>query len=240
MAKKTGQLIIKQHQPVKFWFMVVAYAISLCVAGWGLYYLGSRSAGYDFSELSDRFTAAVEYTQKLEEEKAKLSEQVAVLERDRQVEQHAVSDVDSSLKDMQQEIIELKEEVAFYRGIVAPRESAGGLNVQSFKVEKTGEERAYRFKLVLTQVARTDVMVKGFVRLEIEGVRDGKPAKLSLSEVTGGAHSNLEMKFKFFQTLEGNMVFPVGFAPTGIQVDIVPAGGRAGLNKSFGWDTLSG
>ncbi len=240
MAKKAGQLIIKQHQPLRHWLTMSAYVISLGAAGWGLYFLGQRSAGYDFSQLSDKLVATGDYARSLEEQKSRLSEQLAVLERGRQVEQQAISDVDSSLKDLQQEIIELKEEVAFYRGIVAPRESDGGLNIQSFKVEKTSEDRVYRFKLVLTQVSKNDSLVRGRVRIDLAGIRDGKPARLQLSEVSGNTPPNLDLKFKYFQTVEGSMLLPVGFNPTEIEIEITPVGGRAGMSKSFSWESLLG
>lgn len=240
MAKRTGQLVIKQHQPLRHWLTMSAYVISLSAAGWGLYFLGQRSAGYDFSQLSDKLVATGDYARSLEEQKSKLSEQLAVLERGRQVEQTAFSDVDSSLKDLQQEILELKEEVAFYRGIVAPRESDGGLNIQSFKVEKTTEERVYRFKLVLTQVSKNDSLVKGRVKIDLAGIREGKPTKLTLSEVSGSSSPNLDLRFKYFQTVEGSMLLPVGFSPTDIEIEILPIGGRAGFSKSFNWESLLG
>ncbi len=240
MAKKTGQLVIRQHQPIRYWATMSAYVIALCSAGWGLYFLGQRSAGFDFSQLSDKLVTTTEYVRNLEEQKAKLSEQIAVLEQGRQVEQQAFSDVDTSLKSLQQEIIELKEEVAFYRGIVAPKESEGGLNIQSFKIEKTSEDRVYRYKVVLTQVSKSDSLVRGRVKIDLAGIRDGKPTKIPLSEVSGNTPPNLDLRFKYFQTFEGSMLLPVGFNPTNIEIEIEPAGGRAGLIKSFSWDSILG
>jgi hypothetical protein len=114
------------------------------------------------------------------------------------------------------------------------------LNIQSFKLEKTPEERVFRYKLVLTQVSKSDALVRGRVRIDLAGVREGKPAKLPLSEVSGNAAPNLDLRFKYFQTLEGSMLLPVGFSPTDIEIEIVPAGGRTGLSKSFSWESLLG
>jgi hypothetical protein len=238
MAKKAGQLIIKQHQPLRYWLTLLVYGVVVAAAGWALYTVGERRAGYNNVELGERVTKLTEYIATVEDQKAKLQEQIAVLERNRQIEQQAVSDVDSTLKALQEEVLELKAEVAFYRGIVAPRESEGGLNIQNFKVERTTDERGFRFKLILTQVAKNDASVRGYVKIEISGIQDGKPVKMPLSEVSGGAIPNLDLRFKYFQTVEGNMVLPPGFAPTNVQVDIVPAGGRGGLSKNFAWEAL--
>ena len=240
MAKKSVQLVIKQHQPVRYWLMLAFYALLVGIAGWAMYTLGQKRAGTNNTELNNTVERLKEYTQSLEEQKAKLLEQVAVVERNRQVEQQAFSDVDSSLKSQQEEILELKQEVAFYRGIVAPRgDTEGGLSIQSFRIEKSPEEHTYRFKLVLTQLAKMDTPVKGRVRIDIAGVKDGKPISLSLAEVSSGAMPSLDLKFKYFQTVEGNMVLPAGFAPTNVAVEIAPSGGKlAGLNKNFVWESL--
>jgi len=240
MAKKSIQLVIKQHEPVRYWLMMTFYALIFGAVGWAMYTLGHKSAGTNNAELSNTVEKLKDYARSLEEQKAKLLEQVAVVERNRQVEQQAFSDVDSSLKGQQEEILELKQEVAFYRGIVAPRGDAeGGLNIQSFRIEKSPEAHTYRFKLVLTQLAKMDVAVRGRVRIDIAGVKDGKPTSLSLAEVSSGAAPSLELKFKYFQTVEGSMMLPSGFAPTNVAVEIAPAGGKlAGFSKNFAWETL--
>ncbi len=240
MANKSVQLVIKQHEPVRYWLMLIFYALVFGVVSWGMYLLGQKSAGTNNIELNNALDKLKDYTSSLEEQKTKLLEQVAVVERNRQVEQQAFSDVDSSLKGQQEEILELKQEVAFYRGIVAPRgDSEGGLNIQSFRIEKSPGEHAYRFKLVLTQLAKMDAPVKGRVRIDIAGVKDGKPTSLSLADISSGTAPNLDLKFKYFQTVEGNMVLPSGFAPTNVAVEIAPAGGKlAGFNKNFAWEAL--
>lgn len=237
MPKRSQQLIIKQYQPIRFWALRLVYVLVLCVAGWGLYHVGQNSAGYNNTELANEADKLRDYIRGLEEQKQKLLEQVAVVERNRQVEQQAFSDVDSSLKSLQEEILELKQEVAFYRGIVAPKESEGGLNIQSFRIEKAAEERSFRFKLVLTQVAKNDAAVKGRVRIELAGVKDGKSLSLPLSDVSSGVVPNLDLRFKYFQTIEGNMVLPAGFAPTNVVIEIVPAAGRTGFSKNFAWES---
>lgn len=240
MAKKSVQLVIKQHEPIRYWVMIAVYALIVGAAGWAMYSLGQKSAGTNNTELNNTVEKLKDYTRSLEEQKAKLLEQVAVVERNRQVEQQAFSDVDNSLKGQQEEILELKQEVAFYRGIVAPRgDSEGGLSIQSFRIEKSPEEHTYRFKLVLTQLAKMDVPVKGRVRIDIAGVKDGKPTSLSLAEISSGAAPSLDLKFKYFQTVEGSMVLPAGFAPTNVTVEIAPAGGKlVGFNKNFAWEAL--
>jgi hypothetical protein len=236
MAKKSTQLIIKHHQPFKFWFLLILYSSIAGAAGWFLYSYAQIQAGYQNTELEKELSGLVEHIQKVEKDNAQLREQVAVNERNRQVEKEAYSAVDSNLKDLQEEILELKEEVAFYRGIVSPAESAPGLNIQSFKVQKTPQENVYRYKLVLTQIMTKNRVVKGKVDLLLEGLEDGKPKKLPLKAVSGESKPNTKLRFKYFQTLEGNLILPKGFVPSRVFVEVLPRGKNlVKLKEAFDW-----
>lgn len=239
MSKRSTQLIIKHHQPVKTWLLIITYAAIALGIGWFLYSFGLVQAGYSNVDLGKEIEQLGEYRDVLQEENEQLREQIALLERSHQVESGAYAEVDDTLKTLQQEILELKEEVAFYRGIVSSRESAGGLTIQSFKIEKTQEERVYQFKLVLTQVMKNDRIVRGKIKLAVEGVNDGKLQKLNIRQASGGAKLNLNLKFKYFQTIAGNVVLPEGFLPTRVFLDVLPKGRKmTDMNKTYDWTAI--
>ena len=239
MSKRSTQLIIKHHQPIRTWLLICAYCAIALGIGWFLYSFGLIQAGYSNVDLGKEIQELTEYSDELGNENARLRENIAMLERSKQVESGAYAEVDVTLRELQQEILELKEEVAFYRGIVSSRESAGGLTVQSFKMEKTQEERVYQFKLVLTQVMKNERIVRGKVKLAFEGIKAGKLQRLTLSQVSGGAKTNLVLKFKYFQTIEGNVVFPDGFLPTRVFLEVLPKGRKlTDMKKTFDWATI--
>lgn len=240
MAKKSTQLVIKHHQPVKYWLMILMYLTIAVGAGWFLYTYAQIQAGLDDSEYTEKIDSLEQRNQVLGEQESKLSEQIAILERDYQVERGAYSKVKDNLKVLQQEVIELKEEVAFYRGIVAAAESARGLNIQSIEVNKTPEDRVYRYKLVLTQVMKNEKKVRGSVKLFLEGVSDGLPKQLSMADLSGGKRvSRMRLNFKYFQTFEGNMVIPEDFSPSQVIVEIATKGKKkVKLRKVFEWAAL--
>lgn len=239
MSKRSTQLIIKHHQPVRTWLLLLTYTAVAAGIGWFLYSFGLVQAGYSNVDLGKEIQELTEHSEQLEDRNKQLSEQIALLERSRQVESGAYAEVDDTLKELQEEILELKEEVAFYRGIVSSRESAGGLTIQSFKVEKTQEERVYQFKLVLTQVMKNDRIVRGRIDIELEGVNSGKVQKLSISKASGGAKTNFQLKFKYFQTIEGSVVLPEGFLPTRVFLEIRPKGKRlTRMNKTYDWAAI--
>jgi hypothetical protein len=170
-----------------------------------------------------------------------LREKYTVLERAAQVDKEAYNTINGNLKELQNELLELKQEVAFYRGIVAPSETASGLNIMSLKFDSIGDNNGYRFKLILTQLKTNERVVRGQARIFIDGIMQGKQRQLSLSEVSGGKiKDDLNMRFKYFQNLEGDIVLPEGFAPSSVVVDLHPRGrGLTRIKKSFDWSDVA-
>ncbi len=239
MAKKTTQLIIKQRSPLKSWLVTLSYLLVAGVGGYGLYKYGEHQSGFNNADLKADLSQYEERIAKLDADNAQLRGDIALKEQSRQVEKQAYEEVDVTLKTLQQEILELKEQVEFYRGIVSPTESENGVNIQSFKVNKTEEANVYNFKLVLTQVIKSGTMVKGRAEVVVEGVQDGKARQIPLEDLSGGAKNSLEVKFMYFQTFKGNIILPEGFLPSRIQVAVNPTSrGASQVKKTFDWVDL--
>ena len=94
----------------------------------------------------------------------------------------------------------------------------------------------YRYKLVLTQIMTKNSVVKGNVDLTLEGLQNGTPKQLSLKAVSGESKPNTSLRFKYFQTLEGNMILPKGFLPSRVNVEVLPKGKNlVKLKEAFDW-----
>lgn len=235
----SSRLIIKSHSQ---WLRRTKLALLLLMLGlgsWGVFLLGQQAAGLDNDSLRierDRLGAQLAET---EADNRRLSSRVAVLERAEQIDRQAYGEVERSLKQVQDEMLELREEVAFYRGIVSPAETASGLNVTRFGLFGMGGAGVYRFKLVLTQLRTNNRLVKGHARIVIEGVLQGKQTQLSLKEVSGGTQDRLKLRFKYFQNIEGDIVLPEGFLPSRVIIEVVPVGkGWKSFKKSFDWSDI--
>jgi hypothetical protein len=138
-------------------------------------------------------------------------------------------------------MLELKEEVAFYRGIVSPTETASGLSIADFQVSGIGEGSAYRFKLVMTQMKSNTRLVTGYARVAFEGVQNGAQVEHTLYKVSGGVLDKLKLRFKYFQNIEGEIVLPEDFLPSRVVIDVVPSGkGLTRLKKTFDWPDIVG
>ncbi|WP_455376735.1 DUF6776 family protein [Kaarinaea lacus] len=230
------QLIIKSPQPGKKALLISVLAVATLGAAYGSYYYGHSTAGFDYQQLKMTHEKVQQQLYEADQENTKLRETTAVLKKSADIDKKAYSDVDDTLKNLQAEILELKGQVAFYRGIVSPTQNAAGLNITSFKLNRLGEESSYHFKLVLTQVKQNDRMIRGKANIMINGLLNGESKKIDVSQLMGKTKQNLNLRFKYFQTIEGDVVLPEGFVPSQVLVDLRPVGrGQSAISQTYDW-----
>ncbi|MDH5257291.1 MAG: hypothetical protein OEX07_04770 [Gammaproteobacteria bacterium] len=231
---KSGRIRIRHHSPFQHHAIRAIGAIVVVGAGFGLYYFGQQSAGFNSIAADEARERLLDSVSQLKEDKIALRDQLALVERSTQVDGQAYLQVKENLKALQQEILELREEVSFYRGIVAPKESSSGLRIDRLEVTKASSERLYHYNLVLTQVLKNHRNVRGTVKLIVEGLQDDRPKKLKMSAVSVEKNKYLEFKFKYFQKFEGDLLLPEGFLPRQVWVE-VNAHKRKVVQGSFDW-----
>ncbi len=231
--------IIRQHRPVRDLVLAGVAVIAMGASAHALYMNASAWAQEKLSVLSEERDELMITVEALREGNTVLRERVAILERAQQVEGKAYEDVDVHLRSLQDEVLALKEEIAFYRGIVSAGKEKG-LKIQTFVVDKESSSGAYRFQLVLTQHLKRVKMISGTVKLNIVGEENGKPTRLLLSDMSGRQANSLKFEFKFFQRIEGRFTLPDGFKPDRLQIQVVSKGKKpASVEKSFEWQGIT-
>ncbi len=213
----------------------VGAALAVILTAWGMYEYGRSDGGYDV-------VAAFDQRQKLQDEldssyktNNQLREQMAVLERSSQIEQEAYKQLEGTVNGLQDEILELKEELAFYRGIVSPGDARTGLNLQTFELSPTLIERKYRYKLVLTQVLSNGVVAYGNISFSVEGSKEGQPVEYTLAQLSDNT-GELRFRFKYFQSFEGDISLPEGFIPSKVNLVVKPKSRKhKQLTESINW-----
>ncbi len=236
-----GRLVVRAHKPWRDVVDVLAAVILMGVAGYLIYENGRATGASDCAEASvdrDRLRTLNRYC---DSANAALRERVAILEGARQVEQKAYADVDVTLKTLQAEILDLKQELAFYHGIMGSPDKGNGLQIQSFAVEENGGARDYRYRLVLTQSRKNAKVIRGSVRLSVAGVQEGNARQLALSELSPRQVPDLKFRFRNYYKIEGQLVLPQGFVPHQVVVVATANGKRRGrAERTFDWPSASG
>ncbi len=238
---------IKRRRPWRNAFLVLLSGAVVAGTGYYFYQRDRLSMGAGVARLeekqnqlrneNDSLRKAIDT---LEGEKNTLQEKIAIVERGRQVDAKAYANVDEHLKNLQSENLALREELAFYRGIVSS-DDAKGISIHTFIVEREGNTDAYRYSLVLTRNMRNGKVVSGTVSFSISGEMNGSLKQLGLKDVSSPVTPGLAFEFKHFQRLEGRMRLPQGFVPHRVNVKVHTPGDRPSrFEKAFDWSRAVG
>ena len=231
------KLVVRSHQPRRAGVLWAVGVVLLVASAYVLYEWGRYRGGYDGLRADREQRALIDELAELQQENTVLREEIALLSTARDVDSEAYERVESTLADLQSQIQMQKEELAFYRGIVAPADGSSGLKIQELSVTPGLAGREYRLRLVLVMAsARHDRSVSGSVSLELEGARNGSPATYKLSELVGDSNAAIGFSFRYFQDFERELTLPAGFVPDRIMVEVTPKGRSAKVIKqTFEW-----
>ena len=228
---------LHHHDPLKKRFKALLLVVLLGAAGWGLFELGYLESGFDEQRTADQLQTYRERVAYLEQQNRRLTQQLALFERSEGIDSEATAQLSSALEAMETEMLELREELAFYRSIVSPSKMEPGLHVQSFELEPGEVEGRYHYKLVLTLVRGNNRVARGGVEMRVAGEADGEPRTLTLSELDPGT-KELKFSFKYFQSIEGSLTLPAGFVPRKVELKVDASDRRLDdIEKSYEWNT---
>ena len=201
-------------------------AIIGCVlfAGWWLYDFGKVRGVLELKSLRTQYSVVEKLNKKQSRDNKVLRERVAVLERSSQIDQQAAQDVKADLGQLEMELQAAREEVEFYRGIVAPGDVQPGLRIHRFNLKRGTASGKYHYELVLTQLKHNDKYVTGVVDWKIAGLLLGEPGEVALAGVTSPPVKQLKFRFRYFQELAGTITLPDGFEAEEVTLNIKPGG----------------
>jgi len=229
-------MVVTLHRPWVSRVIIVAAMMAFLLGGWALYEFAQFRAGFDSINAHKEVSQLESTIDSNEDQIELLREENAVMERAAQVEKKAYAEVNNSLKALQAEIVELHGELAFYRGIISPKSASQGLHLQSYKLIPNGELRGYRYEISLTQVLKHSRLAQGKVRLNIEGIQDGRQKSLNLNQLTENQLKELKFKFKYFQNFKGNITLPEHFQAKRVSLQVLPRGREKDMiEKVFDW-----
>ena len=231
-----SHLIIKKH-PLRLRIIIWTVAVIVAVAGvWGANRYGHLQAYQDESTHQQTIERLGQNRLELEATITRLREEKAILERSSKVEKEAYRQLNVTMGELQNQLLALEEDNAFYRGIVSPGSAKKGLKIESFAITNGSDVNSYHYKLVLTQVLNNDYVARGTVALMIEGLAEGEARKLEWKELAADINRQSRFRFRYFQNMEGDILLPEGFKPTGITIKVQPKGKKyQKLEKSLDW-----
>lgn len=242
------KVVIKQYRPRLRYALIAAGTAVIAISAWGLYSYTRATTVVDFEKAQTERDRLLEerraLTGRLRDSHAEieaLKDQIVYLQRSQEIDQQACATVKTSLATLQEEVADLHEQVAFYRGIVSPDASRAGVRVYEFKVYPTSTAAVYRYDLVLIQSVRHDRRIAGRVEISLQGMANGQTQMRRLSELMLSGEQNLVFSFKYFEEFGGEFRLPEGFRPTRAVVAVLPDGGAVPkIEDEFEWSKIQG
>lgn len=212
-------------------WLVLGWIVSLLVVGTAVYLATDQGP-----------LASVERTEshQLQKENETLRQQVATLTRSLQVSQVATRSLKDSLAKSEEKINGLRADLAFYSHLIGGGSQHHGLRIQSVQLARVADSRAWNFTVTLTHNVKRDSEVKGRLRVSVEGIRDGKLARLAWTRLAGQADKDgIDFGFRYFQQVHGTLMLPKDFTPNRLRVEASPAGGKAVVDTMDWSDALT-
>ena len=206
--------------------------------------LGHAYQSYELSRLtleSEALTSQVEtlisQVDELELRNYKLVQKNAQLSGSSRIEHDAYMLANQTLIKLQQKLLEQKEELVFYRGIVSPKDAALGINLQTFEVKRKSKDGIFSYKMVLTKRGESTKKITGTTKVLIRGKgKEGKQEFLLSKIDFDKSEKSAKFSFRYFQIFEGAFSLTDDFTPYEIELSIVSTTKKVkSFTEKFSW-----
>jgi hypothetical protein len=155
----------------------------------------------------------------------------------RDIDAAALEMVRLDLASQQETIAELERGIKFYKSLMAPGELQQGLSIRSIDIIPEDEPGHYQFRVLVQQSTRKHQLLTGSLNVWVVGEMDGKVTRFDLSALSEDApNANIRLRFKYFQSIDIELVLPAGFTPQLVQISAKStAPHRSEISEEFPW-----
>jgi len=231
--------LITIQRPARWFLGFIAIIALVAAAIWFAYEQGRRVAGFNSADTDRIIDSLVAENETFQADLAEYQRQAAMLERNSKIEDDASGQLKKTMAEAQNEVLELKKELAFYKSIVAPEQSKPSIVIQTIQLKKdvAGD---YDYKIMVSQQGRNDRFARGTVDVKIEGTKQGEKQVLGLSKISDNVKNPMNFGFKYFQNFTGKLKLPEGFKAEFMRVKLNPKSKTLdSVDEKFPWDDLT-
>ncbi len=236
-GSKQFRMVVVPYRPLRKVMLSIIFMLLVVAACFASYYGGQRLANEELTSLREGNTRLQLELTKLDSAHSEAQQQLANLRLGAEVDQQANEDVREEVLALKSQIAKLEEDITFYRGLMAPTADKQGLSIGTVNIVATGQPRHFEYTLVFQQLATNHQLLNGYVNITVVGYEAGIskriPLKLLSADITD---EDIKLRFKYFQTLSGQLVLPESFEPESIDVVAVATGrNSARVEQKYGW-----
>jgi hypothetical protein len=234
------KLVIKHHRPLRRFLIGLGAALAVLFAIAVAFDYGHWRYTFDSISATSEKRDLIEQNVQLKRQNEDLKHQLGRQNRISEVDQQSRVESQRYIAALQSDIAELKQELEFYRDILASTEAQIGPQVQGLQIRNSGDKGRYVYRLVLTHVNKDDKVTKGHVEMAIEGSASGVDQRLALAEMAEAGSDDMSFNFKHFRRFEGTLRMPEDFVPEHVHVKVQESGRKgAAFSKAYDWSEIA-
>ena len=179
--------------------------------------------------------------EQLQRELDELRQRVAVLSSADTLSQQANEQSRLSIKLLEEQIYKQQQDLAFYKGVLAPGTRREGLRIKAFELQATDKPTHFRYKILLSRVGKGEEPLEGQLQVAIVGKQGDQDVTLDLASLQADESvQSFNFAFKHFQAIPeagrfAELLLPEGFIPREIKVR-AEVEGQKPLLRTFKWN----
>lgn len=228
---------IVQQRPDRRPLIIAVLSLAWLASLVGVWVGAERHAAPRLPAVTAELDAANDELRRWRSQAEQLAQREATLSRSDQISRAANKEVQGELSEREEEISDLRANLAFYERLVGATGQAKGLSVHSaqFTPETGG---TWRYQMVLTQSLNRGAVSNGKLQFVLEGVRHGKLATIGWDELHQRAAAPPQnYSFRYFQQVDGSVMLPAGFTPQRVRVSL--HGDNGTVEQTLGWKSAN-
>jgi hypothetical protein len=228
-------LVLKAHDPARARRLRL-----LLIAGWllslaAVWLIASYRAAPDLIRLQAGMHSAGAELGRLRAALEKSERKLSISEKSDQVSRTANESLQATLRAQQDEIADLRSDIAFFQRLMDGKSGRKGLTVQKLAVRPIDGGRGYNLRATLTQTLRKGEVTRGSASISVEGMQNGRVVTLAWDALAGKQPAaDPQFSFRYFQQLDSTLVLPDGFTPNRIKLALRSEQGDKG-EQAFTW-----
>jgi uncharacterized protein DUF6776 len=189
--------------------LVATVTVVVGIGWWGLDF-GQAFGGANRKEVENRLSTLDAEAARLRTEAADLRGRNSLLESDLAMSRGAEQGLSRQANNLVAENAQLKEEVAFLQKLVADSSKQAGLSIPRLTVD-VDPDGAYRYNLIVVRGGNPKGDFEGHVALQASlSAPDGGLVTLTLPDDQPDTRAGLDLRFKYYQRIEGTLRLPAG------------------------------
>jgi hypothetical protein len=201
------------RRPLPWWGRIVTLVATVAVVlglWWWGFDFGQVFGGVNRKEVEARLSTLEDEATRLRSEAAELRGRNSRLESDLAMSRGAEQGLSRQASDLVAESAQLKEEVAFLQKLVADSSKQAGLSIPRLTVD-ADPDGAYRYNLIVVRGGNPKGDFEGYVALQASlSAPDGGIVTLTLPDDQPETRAGLDLRFKYYQRIEGTLRLPAG------------------------------